>query len=92
MASNKNTYNKILEKAATNWGMLTLAAAIFGMGFTVALFINHRSKNIEMNDRQIEYYNSIKERDNIIIDLKGELMILKIQIENKKENTKNENK
>ncbi|EYA85903.1 hypothetical protein M135_1807 [Bacteroides fragilis str. S36L5] len=45
-----------------------------------------------MNDRQIEYYNSIKERDNIIIDLKGELMILKIQIENKKENTKNENK
>nr|DAR86539.1 MAG TPA: hypothetical protein [Caudoviricetes sp.] len=62
------------------------------MGFTVALFINDRSKNIEMNDRQIEYYNSIKERDNIIIDLKGELMILKIQIENKKENTKNENK
>lgn len=69
-------------------GDVDLGRSYFGMGFTVALFINDRSKNIEMNDRQIEYYNSIKERDNIIIDLKGELMILKIQIENKKENTK----
>lgn len=69
-----------------------MAAAIFGMGFTVALFINDRSKNLEINDKQIEYYNSIKERDNIIIDLKGELMILKVQIEKEKENIKNENK